>query len=84
MMGNGEKVGVVGEKGARAGERAHSRAQICERNAGEKERGGRGPSRWQGTVATETRRGENNEGLEWCFMSHPDMSVRPEPPSEQY
>lgn len=40
-----------------------------------KERGEQGPSRWQETVATETQRGENNEGLEWCFMSHHNAAM---------
>lgn len=58
---------------------AHFSALNCaeQRNPPEKERRGRGPSRWQGTVATVTQRGENNEGLEWCFMSHQDAATRP-------
>lgn len=58
---------------------AHFSALNCaeQRNPPEKERRGRGPSRWQGTVATVTQRGENNEGLEWCFMSHQDAAMRP-------
>lgn len=63
------------------------RAQICaEREIHErkKERGEQGPSRWQETVATETQRGENNEGLEWCFMSHHNTAMRPEPALQQY